>query len=262
MAQYTWSTPTQIKNCLDPSLAQDAATKNYVDTTVSQGGTYGNANVAGYLPTYTGNLISLTGNVITTANVSGSYLLGNIAVATGFPSITSNITTVANISASYVLGNGAFLTGISGYANANVANYIPTYTGNIANVLMVNSRENVTIVGANTTVTFDVLTSAIQFQTAAATGATTVNFRGNSTTTLNTMLAVGQSVTVTYVMTTGATGYVVSTVQVDGTTQTVKYPGGVSPTPIASATNSFTYTIIKTAATPTYTVLGTQTGYA
>jgi hypothetical protein len=187
MAQFTWATPTQIKNCLDPSLAQDAATKNYVDTTIGQGGTYGNANVAVYLP---------------------------------------------------------------------------TYTGNIANVLMVTSRENVTLVGANTTVTFDVLTSAIQFQTANATAATTVNFRGNSTTTLNTMLAVGQSVTVTYVMNTGATGYVVSTVQVDGTTQTVKYPNGVPPAAIASATNSFTYTIIKTAATPTYTVLGTQTGYA
>ena len=66
---------------------------------------YGNANVAAYLPTYTGALPALTGNVITTANVSGTY----------------------------ILGNGAFLTGIpASYSNANVAAYLPTYTGNLA----------------------------------------------------------------------------------------------------------------------------------
>ena len=66
---------------------------------------YGNANVAAYLPTYTGALPSLTGNVTTTANVQGAY----------------------------VLGNGAFLTGLPAtYGNANVANYLPTYTGNIS----------------------------------------------------------------------------------------------------------------------------------
>lgn len=66
---------------------------------------YGNANVAAYLPTYTGNLASLAGNVTTTANVSGAY----------------------------ILGNGAFLTGIAGggssYSNANVAAYLPVYNG-------------------------------------------------------------------------------------------------------------------------------------
>jgi hypothetical protein len=66
---------------------------------------YGNANVAAYLPTYTGALPALTGNVITTANVSGTY----------------------------ILGNGAFLTGIpASYSNVNVAAYLPTYTGNLA----------------------------------------------------------------------------------------------------------------------------------
>jgi len=256
MAQYTWTTPTQIKNCLDPSIAQDAATKNYVDTIVSQGGTYGNANVAVYLPTYTGNVGTGAGYIFG----NGSFLTGvsgysNATVASYLPTYTGNVGGIGG----YYLGNIAFATG--GYSNTNVQNYLPTYTGSVANVLMVTSRENVTIVGASTSVTFDVLTSAIQYQTAAATGATTINFRGNSTTTLNTMLAVGQSVTVTYVMTTGATGYIVSTVQVDGTTQTVKYPNGVAPAAIASSTVSFTYTIIKTAAS-TYTVLGTQTGYA
>ena len=79
---------------------------------------YGNANVAAYLPTYTGNLASLAGNVTTTANVSGAY----------------------------ILGNGAFLTGIAGggsnYSNANVANYLPVYNGSalFSNILTTTSN--------------------------------------------------------------------------------------------------------------------------
>jgi hypothetical protein len=44
---------------------------------------YSNANVAAYLPTYTGNLISLQGNITTTGNVQGSYIIGNGSLLTG-----------------------------------------------------------------------------------------------------------------------------------------------------------------------------------
>lgn len=72
---------------------------------------YGNANVAAYLPTYTGNVSA-----------------GNVSVT-------------GNISANYVLGNGSQLTGLpEQYGNANVAAYLPTYTGNVA-------ANNVTITG-------------------------------------------------------------------------------------------------------------------
>jgi len=138
---------------------------------------YGNANVADYLPTYTGNLVSLTGNVTTTANISAGYVLGNGAFLTGIVtssysnanvanylpiysgnlnSLAGNVTTTANISAGYVLGNGAFLTGIvtSSYSNANVANYLVSYTGNI-------SAGNVSISGALETATANVTGLAV-----------------------------------------------------------------------------------------------------
>lgn len=64
---------------------------------------YGNANVAAYLPTYTGNLSP------------------------------GNLTATGNVSATYILGNGSQLTGLpEQYGNANVAAYLPTYTGNFA----------------------------------------------------------------------------------------------------------------------------------
>lgn len=57
--------------------------------------TYSNANVAAYLPTYTGSLTSLTGNVTTTASISGGNLaitgntalgnVGNISILGGTP---------------------------------------------------------------------------------------------------------------------------------------------------------------------------------
>ena len=82
--------------------------------------TYSNANVANYLPVYTGNLASLQGDVTTAANVTGNY----------------------------ILGNGAFLTGLpASYSNANVANFLVTYTGNISagNVSIVNQLSTSTV---------------------------------------------------------------------------------------------------------------------
>lgn len=57
---------------------------------------YGNADVAAYLPTYTGNLVSLQGNVTTTANVSGNFFIGNGSQLTGIASGGISWTTQAN----------------------------------------------------------------------------------------------------------------------------------------------------------------------
>jgi hypothetical protein len=91
---------------------------------------YNNANVAAFLPTYTGNLVSLTGPVRTTANViagniitsgflgvsgniSGGNITGNNLISSGSISAVGNITTAGNIAGNYLLGNGAFITGIT-----------------------------------------------------------------------------------------------------------------------------------------------------
>lgn len=58
-------------------------------------GTYGNAQVANFLPTYTGAINSMAGNLTTTANVQGAYIIGNAAALTAIPG--GNVTgTVAN----------------------------------------------------------------------------------------------------------------------------------------------------------------------
>ena len=52
-----------------------------------------NANAASYLPIYTGNIVSLTGNVITTANVRAGNLIA-----------TANIVATANVKGDYFIG--------------------------------------------------------------------------------------------------------------------------------------------------------------
>ena len=49
-------------------------------------------------------------------------------------SVSGSFTAPGNISGNYILGNGALLTGVgvNSYGNANVAEFLPTYTGNIS----------------------------------------------------------------------------------------------------------------------------------
>ena len=72
-----------------------------------------------------GKTLHVVGNVVATdANIS------NIIVATAN---VGNLTATGNITAAYIIGNGSQLTGLpAAYGNADVANYLPTYTGNLS----------------------------------------------------------------------------------------------------------------------------------
>jgi hypothetical protein len=101
-------------------------------------GSYGNANVANYLPTYTGNLVSLTGVVTTTANITANYFIGNGA-------------TLTYITGSNVSGNVPYAIQ-SHYAN--IANSVAgaNVSGQVSNALIAgtvytNAQPNITSVG-------------------------------------------------------------------------------------------------------------------
>jgi hypothetical protein len=98
---------------------------------ISGGGSYGNSNVASYLPTYTGNLISLTGDVTTTANVNGvNFNLSGNAVITGNVGITGNI-----------IMSGGKISGSSGTTPAKLQHYGETVVagGNLTGTLAINT---------------------------------------------------------------------------------------------------------------------------
>ena len=137
-------------------------------------------------------------------------------------------------------------------------------TPNINGAILDRTEENWNIVAsaATGTINFDVLTASIWYYTSNASANHTVNVRGDGSTTLSSLLAVGDSITVVWANTNGTTAYWPSTFQVDGSTITPKWQGGTAPTGgNASAIDIYTYVIVKTAATPTYTVFASQSQF-
>jgi hypothetical protein len=128
-------------------------------------------------------------------------------------------------------------------------------------------RESFTIdsssaIGA--TPTLDVSNSTAFLYTIATTGTWTPNF-----TSVNTLLAVGQSITVSVVVNVANTSHFASTIQIDSVAVgtpvgfTLNWQGGVAPAAgsgSASAYDAYTYTIIKTASA-TYTVFASKTKF-
>lgn len=119
---------------------------------------------------------------------------------------------------------------------------------------------NVSATAMSANVTVDLLNGAVTYLTSNSTANCTLNFRGNSTVTLDSMLATNQSITSLVLITNGATGYLVSNLQIDGVGVTPKWSGNSAPTANTNALEAYGFTIIKTAAN-TYTVLGSKTEF-
>jgi hypothetical protein len=129
---------------------------------------------------------------------------------------------------------------------------------------LANAAETVTIsaTAATGTINYDVTTQSVVYYTSNASANWTMNFRASSGTSLNTALSTGQSVTVVFMATNGATAYYNSAIQVDGSSVTPKYQGGVAWSyGTASGIDAYTYTIIKTGSAA-FTVLASQIRFA
>jgi hypothetical protein len=123
--------------------------------------------------------------------------------------------------------------------------------------------EKVTVSGSfDSDVDFDTQTQGVVLSTAAADANFTVNLRGSGSASLDSVMDVGESVTVAYISKQNATAYYNTTVKVDGTGVTPVWQGGAAPTAGNITSNDvYTYTAIKTAGS-TFTVLAAQTQFA
>jgi hypothetical protein len=141
-----------------------------------------------------------------------------------------------------------------------------TGSSSVLAAILTNSAEVVNIVAAapSSTQTFYLNNGSVQYYTTNAANNWTVNIAMSSGTSLGTALAVGQSVTMAMLTTQGSTAYYNTAVQVDGSTTgvTTYWQGGTAPTKgNASGIDVYQYTVVKTASTPTYTVLASQVQY-
>lgn len=152
---------------------------------------------------------------------------------------------------------------LDGAAGATVTDGKAVVYGDDGEVLVNQVFEKVTTdTSTSGTINFDVNAQAVQFFTANQTANRTINFRGDSSNTLNDTLAIGQSVTVAVLATQGSTAYYLNTYQVDGSAATVKWNGGNAPDEgTASGVDAYTFTIIKTASA-TYTILASKSDFS
>ena len=136
-----------------------------------------------------------------------------------------------------------------------------TLTGKtLTNPVFSYPEENLTInAGApfNGTQTINIISdNYLYYFTGNSTNNWALNIRGDGSNTLASMLAVGQSLTFNMLVTNSSTAYYQTGFQIDGTSVTPKWSGGTAPAAgNASAIDVYSFTVIKTAATPTYTVL-------
>lgn len=123
---------------------------------------------------------------------------------------------------------------------------------------------NVSATAATGTINVEVGSlGSVWYYTTNASANFTLNFRKSSSVSLSTLLAVGQSVTITFLNTNGATPYYPTAFQIDGSAVTPKWQNGSAPTAgNASAVDAYVFTIIKTASTPSYLVLASATKFA
>jgi len=112
------------------------------------------------------------------------------------------------------------------------------------------------------TINFDFLTQAVEFYTANQVSNRTINFRGDSSNSLNSIMAIGESMTAAVLMTQGSTAYYLNSYQIDGSDVTPEWSGGSQPSDgNSSSIDVYVFTIIKTA-DATFTVLASQSQYA
>jgi hypothetical protein len=167
-------------------------------------------------------------------------------------------------------GTGAFAAATAGTdyvapATATSFTATQTFTGSTTELAAVfqDAAEVTTIsaTAATGTIAYDVTTQSVLYYTSNASANWTLNIRGNATTSLNTLMSTGQSVTVVFLVTQGATAYYNNALQIDGSSVTPKYQGGTAWTAgNVSGIDAYSYTIVKTGSAA-FTVFAAQTQF-
>jgi hypothetical protein len=252
--------------------------------TITLNGTFNGSSAVGVANGGTGLTTLTAANYALYSTSSSALTAGTLPVAaggTGATSLTANNVILGNgTSAVQVVApgtNGNVLTsngttwvsstpaaGVSLSAD-NTWTGIQTFTGSTSKIAMVptNIAEPATVsaTAATGTINYDVTTQSVLYYTSNASANWTVNFRGSSGTSLNTLMSTGQTITVAFLVTQGSTAYYNSAVQVDGSSVTPKWQGGTAPTAgNASSIDVYTYTIVKTGSAA-FTVFASQTQF-
>jgi hypothetical protein len=149
------------------------------------------------------------------------------------------------------------------FSTLGIGTATPSASLHVSGTTMVDQiieKVTVTASAAPATLNYNILDQAILFHSASSTANWTLNFRGNTTTPLNSMMYNGQSITATVLVLNGATAYSASAYQIDGASIIPRWQGGASGSANASSLDAHQFTIIKVASA-SYVMLGSITKY-
>ena len=201
-------------------------------------------NVTGNLTgNVTGNTSGTAGGLTGTPNITVGTVTGTDATFSGNLTVQGTTTTidtaVTDVDSLDVDGNINVGAGLSAYG-------FKVESGFISNL------------GASGTVNTDLDSGHIHKYQGATSGNYGPNFRKNSSTTLNSIMGVGDVVSVVF-MAASTTHYLDQTdIQVDGSTSNldIDFIGGAAPTAAnGSGFDIYTFTIQKTGTTPSYHII-------
>ena len=237
-----------------------AGTNGYVLTLAAGVPTWAAASTG--VTSFSAGSTGLTPNTATTGTVT---LGGTLAVGYG----GSGATTLTGV----LKGNGtsAFTAATAGtdyVAPGTATTFTATQTFNgsssvLAEVLVnVAETSTVSATAATGTINFYTSSQSVLYYTTSASANWTLNVAHSAGTSLNTALSTGQTITIAFMVTNGATAYYQSSFTIDGTAVTPKWQGGTAPSAgDASAVDIYTYTIVKTGSAA-YTVFASVTKFA
>jgi len=208
-----------------------------------------------------GYVLTLAGGVPTWAAASSGLTITddtstNATRYLTFTSATTGTITSENTSSTKLSYNPS--TGLLNFISATMAGTASAYAFKTPNIA---EPTTVSATAATGTINYDVTTQSVLYYTSNASANWTVNFRGSSGTSLNTLMATNDSIAITFMVTQGSTAYYNSAVTIDGTSVTPKWQGGSAPSSgNASGIDVYNYVITKTASA-TYTVLASITQF-
>jgi collagen type VII alpha len=178
-------------------------------------------------------------NTLTTSTFVGS-LSGNASTATTAGTVTTAAqTTITSVGT---------LTGLA--------------VSGLSSMSTILEKATVTATAVPSNLNIDASTSSVIFYTADATTNWSINIRSTVSTTLNSIMTNGQSITIALLTKQGTTAYYPTDFTIDGTTITPLWQSGISVSAgNASGVDIYTFTIIKTA-NNTFTTFAAQTKFA
>jgi hypothetical protein len=256
------------------------------------GGITDTGNITLNTPTTTALKTSLgLGNIVAT-NFNGNgqtALAGNGGWVTISSGSSSNVPNLSGNTAQFLRGDGWAALPVGNIAtlnlNGNASQILygngafaavpaPSLSGDGNNISVVGTTVSLNsfkfakeVVGlitlpSTSTVNIDLLTNSIVYNSANATTGFSINLRGSSTATMASMMNAGESITATAMITNGPTPQTITSMTIDGVTQTVKMLGGSDLAGSANSIVSYSFTVMMTVKSPVkYTVIGSKAIY-